>query len=94
MPTIVQLVQNDGSMRTPTVEDMRIQLAAQAIQLATHGKVLPNANDSVTRNCMAASNPRNVPSHNFDMRGTSSWLRSKPSTARIDAELRSLLING
>ena len=94
MPTVVQLVQNDGSMRTPTVEDMRIQLASQAIQLAIHGRVSPNANDSVTRNCMAASNPRNVPSHNFNMRGTSDWLRSKPSTIRIDAELRSLLING
>jgi len=92
MPTVVQLVQNDGSMRTPTVEDMANVLASQAIQLARHGRIAANANDSFTRSCMAQSNP--VAARGFDRSNSGNWLRSKPSTTRIDAELRSLLING
>jgi hypothetical protein len=91
MPTVVQIVRNDGTLRTPTVEDMANLIASQAIQLATHGRIAPIENDPVTRRCIAAGRP--VAAKGFG-KGPNSWLESKPSTSRIDSELRSLLIEG
>jgi hypothetical protein len=94
MPTVTQLIQPDGTMRTPTVEDMANQLAEQAIQLATNGRIRPTG-EHLTQRIVAASQP--APSRNrFDMRGTDKWLQPAPrvSQAQLDRDLKSLLING
>jgi hypothetical protein len=95
MPTVVQIIQNDGTLRTPKVEDMAEQIAANAIQIVKHGRILPQDDNAVSRGYIAQARAVAKQQFGFDMRGTSDWLERKPaSTSRIDAETLSLLIKG